>query len=343
MFFAIIKLANALPAKIGGADRRMRLRRRYADTLDGAGAASLHCTPEKEPNDMTTEKKTFSTCRRKIQRFSKALMIGSLAGALCIPSILLQTVYGSRHHNGAMNPRPNTVKAQQPVSETPIKRGNRALIDRQLRSIKGETIGEIENVIIDGTGQVKYVIASIEGWWGMGSKEAMVPIDRLNITRHRDYVYYEGTEEEMEMYPNYSDYGWAERRYGSTANTWFNRQKNLSDDQKTTDTGRVEKRPGNPMLHPDRGEFGSRGIQASQLIDKQVRNSKGEILGEVDDVVITPTGDIRLLVFIGQALDMQDKKVQADLEDIAIREDADYLLYDVSKEELKKDPRYLPD
>lgn len=293
---------------------------------------------------MIPKKNTFFTRRLKILLLAKYLMIGSLAGTLFAPMVLLQTVYGAQQRDEVTNREQNAANPQQQVAKTSIKSGDRALIDRQIRSINGEVIGVIKNVVVDATGQVQYVVASIKGEWGLGPEEAMVPIDKLNLTKQRRYVYFKGTEEEIKMYPNYSDYGWAERRYGSSANALFNREKDLDGDMEVIGDSRVEDRVGSyPMLQRDRQESGSQGIQVSKLIDKQVRNGRGEILGEVNDVIITPAGDIRLVVFINQAINMKNKKVQTDLQDIGIIENADYLVYDVSKEELQNDPSYSPD
>ncbi|HKJ65522.1 MAG TPA: PRC-barrel domain-containing protein, partial [Desulfopila sp.] len=99
----------------------------------------------------------------------------------------------------------------------------------------------------------------------------------------------------------------------------------------------------NAMQNINWQKFGGQGIQASTLMDKKVRNTNDENLGTVDDVVITPAGDIRLILSVGEALNIKDKRIQADLQDIEFKEDADYIVYDVSKQELKNDPEYTPD
>lgn len=285
---------------------------------------------------MIEDNRTFITHIARFHRLSKGILLGSLAVTLLVPIIQPQTVSAAQQKNEAMDQRQNGVFVQQRATATSVKQGNRALIDRQIRSINGEVIGKIENVVIDNTGQVRYVIASIEGEWGMGSEEAMVPIEKLQLTTRRSYVYFKGTKEELEMYPNYSDYGWGERRYGSTPNAVFNREMIETDGDK-------DRAGSNPMLDRDRRKHARETLQASKLLDKQVRNKRGEVLGEVVDVVITPTGNSRLIIFIGEALNVNDKKVQADLQDIRMTEDADYIVYDVSREELKNDPGYSSD
>mgnify|MGYP001062000173 CR=1 FL=1 len=369
--------------------------------------------------------KTITTHRKKTSTASKYLMVGSLATVLFIPSVFVQTAFSAQEKHDDMKPNQTAMDSQDQNEQRAIKRGNRALIDREIRSRNGETIGEIENVVVDSTGQVQYVIVEIDGFWGLGSEESMVPLDKLSLTKNRGYVYFKGTEEELEMFPDYSDYGWAGRRYESSSDAWFNNESERYENsdmeingwaenregERTQKTGRYAKmnnsdtdidqdsqaytptdergdrrsgqktgmnnqrqmdkkdrmhskvmqsnrqdrsRQGykglsslrsssNSMQNIDWQEYGSQGIQASKLMDKEVHNTNDEKLGTVDDVVITPAGDIRLLLSVGEALNIKDKKIQADLQDIQFKEDADYIVYDVSKQELKNDPEYRPD
>ncbi len=49
------------------------------------------------------------------------------------------------------------------------------------------------------------------------------------------------------------------------------------------------------------------------------------------------------MLAVGEAIGQKEKRVKADLSDIRIKPEAEYVIYDVSRDELKKDPNFTGD
>jgi hypothetical protein len=94
------------------------------------------------------------------------------------------------------------------------------LIGTNVYGTNGREAGEVRNLLIDGNGQVRAAVIEWGGFLGIGEKEAMVPIDRLQLgSGNNDRVTLAMTREELEALPRYdrnrvADYarerGWGE-------------------------------------------------------------------------------------------------------------------------------------
>ena len=78
------------------------------------------------------------------------------------------------------------------------------ITDATLRSPDGETIGGIEDVILDGeTGQLSAVIVGVGGFLGIGQKRIAVAWDQLQIDYDANEVTANLTREQAEAAPDY--------------------------------------------------------------------------------------------------------------------------------------------
>jgi hypothetical protein len=62
-----------------------------------------------------------------------------------------------------------------------------ALIGSWVRSKDNETIGDVNDVIIDPNGDVGGVVIGVGGFMGMGEKEVAVALNRLTISQSENY------------------------------------------------------------------------------------------------------------------------------------------------------------
>lgn len=91
------------------------------------------------------------------------------------------------------------------------------LVGREIRNSDYDTIGEIQNVIADLEGNVNKLLISVGGFWGFFDEQVLVPVDKINITENRNYVFFNGTEEELNSFPKYREDRWLSDRdrYGN--------------------------------------------------------------------------------------------------------------------------------
>jgi sporulation protein YlmC with PRC-barrel domain len=80
--------------------------------------------------------------------------------------------------------------------------------------------------------------------------------------------------------------------------------------------------------------------RASSIIDRSVKNDRGEELGEVDDLIIRRNGRVRKVILsVGAFLGVGDRLVAVSFSSLKIGERGD-ILYRVTKEQLEKHPVY---
>ncbi len=77
------------------------------------------------------------------------------------------------------------------------------LIGQNIENASGETVGEVESVVIDGDGNVKYVIAGVGGFLGLGEKHVALHWDELTISENGDKVMANVTKEQLEALPEH--------------------------------------------------------------------------------------------------------------------------------------------
>ncbi|MEO0390613.1 MAG: PRC-barrel domain-containing protein [Pseudomonadota bacterium] len=77
----------------------------------------------------------------------------------------------------------------------------------RLYSSNDEWIGEIDNVIVDTTGQIQGAVLGVGGFVGIGEKDVLVTFDSLTIKSETDgddmRAYTDMTEEQLEELPAY--------------------------------------------------------------------------------------------------------------------------------------------
>lgn len=74
------------------------------------------------------------------------------------------------------------------------------LIDRDIETPQGETLGEIQDVIVS-TGGAAYAIFNVGGFLGIGDHAIAVPLDQLQVGDER--VVYDTTREALSAHPRY--------------------------------------------------------------------------------------------------------------------------------------------
>jgi sporulation protein YlmC with PRC-barrel domain len=93
------------------------------------------------------------------------------------------------------------------------------LIGTNVLGADGKDAGRVENLLIDGNGQVRAAVVEWGGFLGIGARRAVVPMERLQFGAADDRVRMEVTREELEAMPRFEadrladhgrDGGWAQ-------------------------------------------------------------------------------------------------------------------------------------
>ena len=170
------------------------------------------------------------------------------------------------------------------------------LIGQNIVNANGDTIGEIENVVIDKDGAVKYVIAGVGGFLGVGEKHVALKWDDLTITENGEHVVANATKEQLEALPEHKvpesakpgdvysyDEDIKSNPYlsdgGIAAAPGTDTASQTADTTGTAESA-VEPGAGVPML------------QASDVIGANVTNPDGTSIGEISEMILKSNGSI---------------------------------------------------
>lgn len=85
----------------------------------------------------------------------------------------------------------------------------------------------------------------------------------------------------------------------------------------------------------------AKGYRISKLIGAQVKNDKGERIGEIDEMIVSPDGKVTMaIVEVGGFLDLGDHRVAIPVEQFSSLEPGSVVLPGASKTALKKLPEF---
>lgn len=77
------------------------------------------------------------------------------------------------------------------------------LEDMDLYAPGGEEVGEIDEVLVDSTGQPAAVVAEVGGFLGVGDKDVVIELDQLSMEGER--LTTGMTKEQLEALPDWED------------------------------------------------------------------------------------------------------------------------------------------
>jgi sporulation protein YlmC with PRC-barrel domain len=200
------------------------------------------------------------------------------------------------------------------------------LIGRNIVNANGDTVGEIDSVVIDQSGQVRYVIVGVGGFLGIGKKDVALAWDELTITDNGEKVVTSATKDQLAALPEHK---FPESVKPGTVYSYDEAVKS------------------NPALgSPEQTApaAGTVGIKASKLVGATVKNSKGEGIGEIHEVVLAGDGSAEgLVVDVGGFLGIGERPVLVKWSDVTIQSDANgtvAVATNMEKAQLEQLPEY---
>jgi sporulation protein YlmC with PRC-barrel domain len=212
------------------------------------------------------------------------------------------------------------------------------LVGKNLKNNSGETIGEIESVIIDETGKVAAVIVGVGGFLGMGEREVAVDWNDLQIRKNSDDVQTGMTKADLKGLPAYKYEKPEYRKRAFLDNRYSDRRQNMRDSRAATMDRKAD------QVDRKAEWVDAKGLRVSKLIGADVVNSQGETIGKVEDLVMID-GRTQLILSVGEFLGMGGHNVALDPDKTNIHQksdDADDLRVSVAmnKDQLKAMPKF---
>jgi hypothetical protein len=99
--------------------------------------------------------------------------------------------------------RPATPVAPAAQQGEPARMAGSHLIGLTLRNTANESIGEIDDVIVDRDGRVREVIVGVGGFLGIGEHKVAIAWDQLRFDANRDVAMVNMTKEQLQAMPEY--------------------------------------------------------------------------------------------------------------------------------------------
>ena len=194
------------------------------------------------------------------------------------------------------------------------------LIGKDVVDAQGNKVGDIDSVLIDKDGQVRYVIVGVGGFLGIGEQNVALRWDSVHLTEDGKDVVAPVTKESLSKLPPH--------RYGDAASS--GKVYALDDDLAA-----------NPYLAADDATKVTAAIDSKTLIDKDIINANGEKVGTVESVVIDKDGNVKYVVAgVGGFLGIGEKHVALKWDDLNVSGQGDRVNANVTKEQLQALPDY---
>lgn len=133
------------------------------------------------------------------------------------------------------------------------------LLGKRIDSRQQNDIGEIADLVIDAnSGRVQYAVLSIGGFLGIGDELVVYPAGRLEVSKDGERVRLDADRADLERAPSFAANAWPDLNSAEFRN-------------------RLEQ--GNPTDLV-------RWVPASRLLDADVRNARGNDVGDVQELVL---------------------------------------------------------
>ena len=200
------------------------------------------------------------------------------------------------------------------------------LIGQNVVDANGDTVGEIDSVMVDGNGKVQGVVIDVSSWL-QSEKLISVPWTDLQISNDNKIVGTNLTKESATAAATYA--------YTDPAN----KGKVFTDDSATGAATGTE--TGTAMGTPIKNSDGS--INASQLMGLKVENPDGNNVGEIGEVVLDDGGQVQgVVVDVGGFLGVGERPVLLDWKDVTLAGSGNEVKANVNAtvESLKAMPAY---
>lgn len=219
------------------------------------------------------------------------------------------------------------------------------LIGKSVINANGDAIGEINDIVLDKDKAV-YAVLSVGGFLGIGAEYVAVPFDKIQIAATGDggsqvQIVANVTEDDLKAL--------AEAQRGETTAAARSKPAETTGTTTTTATTAPADTAADTSADTTSRDTTSgetevaaayANVTAEDLIGKNVVNTAGENIGEIEDLVIDDQKVVMAVVSVGGFLGIGEKYVAVPLEQLKLSEDKATLASGLTKEDLEKMPAY---
>lgn len=248
---------------------------------------------------------------------------------------------------------PKAAATEQMPSQVPADK----LIGRNIQNAQNETIGEIESVMLGATGKAETVVVSVGGFLGVGEKEVALKWSDLNVSQNGEKVTVAMTKEQLKVLPEFKyrddkqrgrvvpyDVGRADTAPMATPPARTAADTPAAPRTAPGASGPATRAP-TASTAPAAGPVGT--IGTATLVGVDVKNSAGENIGEIKDVVMDGSGKATsIMLGTGGVLGLGERTVPVGWDQIRIMsDDAGKLTASttLTKEQIEAMPEYTKD
>jgi sporulation protein YlmC with PRC-barrel domain len=191
------------------------------------------------------------------------------------------------------------------------------IVGARVRSAQGETLGEIEELVIPSRDQDDMlVVLSVGGLLDVGDKLVALPYDDLRVSVDGDTFYFDRTEEQLKAAPAFTYDAQAERQSAAQR-----------------ESARATSEPRVIAAAPSARPTAAKSInvvldvfdyRASDLIGATVLDDRGESVGKVDDIIVSTEDDkLHAVIAVGGFVGFGAKHLSLPFDDLQITSDND--------------------
>jgi sporulation protein YlmC with PRC-barrel domain len=224
------------------------------------------------------------------------------------------------------------------------------IIDHVVKNDRGEELGEVDDLIMSRNGKIKKVVLSVGGFLGIGDRLVAVQFRSLRINEKGEIIY-NVTKEQLEKHPEfnyrkeglYGNYFPPYPTYRFPYNPGYYYPQNPPYPPYPPygkPCGRFpEKRHKGWYYYPWTWEYFPERLQISAILNRNVLNDKGEIVGDLDDLIISPKEKVeQIILSVGGFLGIEAKLVAMPFTPLRVTDMG--IVYDVTKQELENRPEF---
>ena len=242
---------------------------------------------------------------------SGPLMAESHTGGMFVDQNAQGDIYGS-----------NLIGMRLYVSETEVDESMDATEETRA---EWNDVGEINDILISGDGEVKAVLLDIGGFLGLGEKTIAVDMESLRFLRDGDdpddiFVAMQGTEESLESAPEFQRTAMAGTAMEGATDDAASAEETEMAEADTTASG-------DPMTAWERPAIERDGYQNIEATDLTAEDMEGAALygadddsiGEVEDLIVTTDGQIeQAIVDVGGFLGLGEHRIAIDFDELQV-------------------------
>ena len=102
--------------------------------------------------------------------------------------------------------------ALRPVTELAGKLRILDILDSEIRDSKNEYVGHVEDIVIDASGAIGYIVVEYGGFLGLGEEQTAIPFKSLKVSANRDVLFIPLTYAQFEKAPRFkrNTFNWVE-------------------------------------------------------------------------------------------------------------------------------------